>query len=481
MGMAALQGLSLLRINNQEKMTSISEKIISLLDRPKKSFRTEIGQWLEKYNPIIAVLDDDPTGCQTIHGIPVFTEWSDQSIDSIFREDLRTFYMLTNSRSMQPETANDVGYSIGQRLRKASKKYNRKLIVISRSDSTLRGHYPNEVNALASGLGKPDAKQVLIPAFFEGGRYTLNDIHYLDNNGEWIPAAQSPFAKDSSFGFTSSNLKNWIVEKSDGAVKIENIGSFPLENLESGGPDYVASVLKKYPFSHYVVNAISYEDLEAVALGCLKSDMDILFRTAASFINAIANIPLAPLLRGSDLTSSGKGGLVIVGSYVPKTTEQLTVLMEETEYEFHQIDVEKIFDPNLRPSVIQDAVAAVDKALQTDQIIVLYTSREVIKGADKSESLDIVNSVSGTLVELVQNLEVRPKFVLSKGGITSSDIATKALNVKRAQIKGQILEGVPVWELGPESRFPHIPYIVFPGNVGDNHALRNVLNKMQSQ
>ncbi|WP_158594570.1 four-carbon acid sugar kinase family protein [Ulvibacterium marinum] len=479
--MAALQGFWLLRIDNQKKMTSISEKIKSQLDRPKKSFKAEIGRWLAKHNPIIAVLDDDPTGCQTIHDIPVFTEWSDQTIDSIFREDIRTFYMLTNSRSMQPEKANDVGFNIGQRLQEASKKYNRKLIVISRSDSTLRGHYPNEVNALANGLGRPDAKQILIPAFFEGGRYTLNDIHYLENHGEWIPAAESPFAKDSSFGFTSTNLKDWIVEKSEGAIKIENIESFSLENLESGGPDYVASVLRQHLFSHYVVNAVSYEDLEAVAMGCLKSDTDILFRTAASFINAIANIPLAPLLHGSDLISSGKGGLVIVGSYVPKTTEQLTILMQETGYEFHQIEVEKIFDSNLRTSVIQDAVTAVDKALKVDRIIVLYTSREVVKGINKSESLDIVNSVSGTLVELVQNLEVRPKFILSKGGITSSDIATRALNVKRAEIKGQILEGVPVWELGPESRFPHMPYIVFPGNVGDNHALENVLNKMQPQ
>ena len=479
--MAALQGSLPLRINNQEKMTSISEKITSLLDRPKKSFKTEIGQWLAKHDPIIAVLDDDPTGCQTIHDIPVFTEWSDQSIDSIFREGLRTFYMLTNSRSMQPETANEVGYTIGRRLREASKKYGRKLIVISRSDSTLRGHYPNEVNALANGLGKPDATHILIPAFFEGGRYTLNDIHYLDNNGELIPAAESPFAKDSSFGFTSSNLRDWIVEKSDGEVKLENIGSFPLKNLEAEGPDYVSSVLKEDTFSHYVANAVSYEDLEAVALGCLKSDRDILFRTAASFINAIANIPLAPLLRGSDLIFSGTGGLVIVGSYVPKTTEQLTVLMEETGYEFHQIDVEKIFASNGRPSVILDAATALNKALQADRIMVLYTSRVVVKGASKSESLDIVNSVSETLVELVQNISVRPKFILSKGGITSSDIATKALNVKRAKIKGQILEGVPVWELGTESRFPQMPYIVFPGNVGDRHALCKVLNKMQPQ
>nr|GEX57316.1 ketose-bisphosphate aldolase, class-II [Tanacetum cinerariifolium] len=63
----------------------------------------------------------------------------------------------------------------------------------------------------------------------------------------------------------------------------------------------------------------------------------------------------------------------------------------------------------------------------------------------------------------------------SQGGITSSDIATKALEAKRAKIVGQALAGVPLWQLGPESRHPGVPYIVFPGNVGDSNALAKVV------
>ena len=61
--------------------------------------------------------------------------------------------------------------------------------------------------------------------------------------------------------------------------------------------------------------------------------------------------------------------------------------------------------------------------------------------------------------------------MVSKGGITSSVLATDALNVRRAQVLGQILPGVPVWQLGPEARYPGMPYVVFPGNVGGPDAL----------
>ena len=44
---------------------------------------------------------------------------------------------------------------------------------------------------------------------------------------------------------------------------------------------------------------------------------------------------------------------------------------------------------------------------------------------------------------------------------------------------GQVLPGVPVWELGPESRYPGLKYIVFPGNVGDSEAVREVVMKLR--
>ena len=83
------------------------------------------------------------------------------------------------------------------------------------------------------------------------------------------------------------------------------------------------------------------------------------------------------------------------------------------------------------------------------------------------------------LVRLLAGLGVRPAFIVAKGGITSSDLATKALGAKKALVLGQIVPGVPVWKMDRTSRFPEINYVVFPGNVGDDYALAEVCKKMK--
>jgi uncharacterized protein YgbK (DUF1537 family) len=111
--------------------------------------------------------------------------------------------------------------------------------------------------------------------------------------------------------------------------------------------------------------------------------------------------------------------------------------------------------------------------------VVIATSRELITSLDAASSLDIGARISAALVEVVQRLKVRPRYLIAKGGITSSDLATRALGVKRAMVLGQILPGVPVWELGAESKFPGLPYIVFPGNVGGREALKEAVEKIK--
>jgi uncharacterized protein YgbK (DUF1537 family) len=83
--------------------------------------------------------------------------------------------------------------------------------------------------------------------------------------------------------------------------------------------------------------------------------------------------------------------------------------------------------------------------------------------------------VSDALISLVQHLAVAPRYLIAKGGITSSDIATQGLGVRRALVLGQALPGVPVWQLGVEARFPGLGYVVFPGNVGADTALAELI------
>jgi uncharacterized protein YgbK (DUF1537 family) len=120
----------------------------------------------------------------------------------------------------------------------------------------------------------------------------------------------------------------------------------------------------------------------------------------------------------------------------------------------------------------------VNETLGDDSDVMVYTSRDLVAGQDAEENLAMGNQISDSLVDIVKRISVRPRYLLAKGGITSSDIATKALGIKRAIVLGQILPGVPVWKMGRETCFPDMPYIVFPGNVGGYDALVQILDKL---
>ena len=129
----------------------------------------------------IAVLDDDPTGIQTVHGVYVYTDWETDTIREAFRDSGSLFYILTNSRSFGRIQTEEVHRTIARRLLAVSGETNIPFLVILRGDSTLRGHYLLEPEImeqvfLEEGGLKTDG-EILCPAFFEGGRYTKDNIH----------------------------------------------------------------------------------------------------------------------------------------------------------------------------------------------------------------------------------------------------------------------------------------------------------------
>ena len=173
----------------------------------------------------VVVLDDDPTGTQTVHGVPVLTEWPHETLRAELTNDLPAFYLLTNSRSLQLAEAQAMNTEIGRNLVEAARQAGREFVVVSRSDSTLRGHFPGEVQALAEALRQDFDAWLIIPFFLEGGRYTINDIHYVAE-GEWfVPAGETEFARDAVFGYRASNLRQWVEEKTGGRVSSEAVAS----------------------------------------------------------------------------------------------------------------------------------------------------------------------------------------------------------------------------------------------------------------
>jgi uncharacterized protein YgbK (DUF1537 family) len=423
----------------------------------------------------VVVLDDDPTGTQTVHAIPVLTTWTVAALRAELANDLPACYLLTNSRSLPLAEARALNAEIGQHLSAAAASTGQRYVVVSRSDSTLRGHYPGEVEALAEALGGGFDATVIIPAFFEGGRYTIDDIHYVADGDRLLPAGTTEFARDAAFGYQASNLRHWVSEKSRGRMAPEAVVSLTLEDIRRGGPSRVAERLLEIPAGGVcVVNAASDRDLAVVVGGLLAAEAvgrRFMYRTAASFVPMRAGLARRPLLSAADLhlPASG-GGLVVVGSYVPKTSGQLAALLARPGMRSVEVSVHALLSGNEREEIARAAGVA-ERALRHGDDIVIYTGRTLVTGVDATSSLAIGRRVSDGLSAIVRAIATRPRYLIAKGGITSSDVATKGLNVKRAMVLGQILAGVPVWQLGPESRHPGMAYIVFPGNVGGPEAL----------
>jgi uncharacterized protein YgbK (DUF1537 family) len=461
-----------------------SELLDRLPDEWPQDLRPAIKKQVSAGGRKVVVLDDDPTGTQTIHGLPVLTEWSVPTLKAELENDLPAFYVLTNSRSFTLSIAQKINADIGHHLLEAAQQAGREFVVVSRSDSTLRGHFPGEVEALADALAQSYDGWIINPFFPEGGRYTINDVHYVDEGGVLVPAGQTEFARDRAFGYSASNLRQWVEEKTAGQIAAKDVASVSIDDLRREGPESVASLLMTLSGGRAcVINAAGYRDLEVFVMGLLAAEArgkKFLFRTAASFVQVRSGLSPRALLTQSELelTSTG-GGLIVVGSYVPRSTDQVNSLLTRTDILHTEISVEGLLDDQLREDEINRVVNEVDEAMHNGNDIVIFTSRRLLIGQDAKASLEIGQKVSQGLVAIVKHLKTAPRYILAKGGITSSDIATQALNVKKAMVIGQILPGVPVWKLGDESRFAGLAYIVFPGNVGDENAVVEVVRQLK--
>lgn len=441
-----------------------------------------IQNTLEAKSRKVWILDDDPTGTQTIAGLPVITTWDVDTLRAEFDQPEIACFVLTNSRGLTAEVSNELHREFMRNLREAAS--DRHFTLISRSDSTLRGHYPLETDVLAEAAGGADLT-LIAPYFAAGGRFTCNDTHYVAEQGQLIPAGDTPFARDAVFGYRNSHLPSWIEEKTNGAIKADDVICLPLETIRNHGPNAIARILIQIPIgSVVVVNAIEQSDIEVVTTAVLAVEAvgyTVVARTAASYVCARVGQRPPPLLTGEQISDDqGQGGLTIIGSHVPKTTAQLNQLKLRHDVDCIELNVSDLLDGKTRDAAVAAAIAATNSALARDRDTVVHTSRELIRSSDDTANLSISSEVSRALIEVVQNLAQRPRYLIAKGGITSSDTATEGLGVKRAIVQGQILPGVPVWALGPETKFPGLSYVIFPGNVGDDNAVAEAISKFNS-
>ena len=420
------------------------------------------------------VLDDDPTGTQTLRDVTVLTAWDAQTIGRHLGDPV--VFLSTNSRSLDEPAA----ARLARQAVTAAMGAGRPISLVSRSDSTLRGHFVAETRAIAEAMGAPDARILLAPFFGEGGRVTVEDVHLLEREGLRTPIGDTEYARDATFGFRSSNLRDWVAEKYAAAgMRSPALISLSLAMLRSGGPAAVAEALGSLAAGGVAIaNAETERDIEVTALGALwaeEAGLPLVARTAASYVRARAGRPPAPLLAADEATG-GPAGLIVVGSHVPTTSRQLAALLDSpasARITARELSVESMLTEG-RATVVE-AARSLDRTLAAGRIGLAATER-----IRRDVDLAAGRRISGALVDVVRRLERRPDWIIAKGGITSSDIAVHGLGMREPRVAGQLLPGVPVWVGGRESRWPGLPLVVFPGNVGDPTWLADAVGLLEA-
>lgn len=442
---------------------------------------------IEASNKKIVVLDDDPTGVQTVHDITVYTNWTKDSIGKGFNEENNLFYILTNSRGFTVDQTTKTHHEIAQVVDEVSRETGKEYIFISRSDSTLRGHYPLETEILKEEYEKNTGKkidgEVLCPFFKEGGRFTIDDVHYVKYGDELVPAGDTEYAKDKTFGYSASNMKEYVEEKTSGAYKAADVTCISLESIHNVDIEGITEQLMAVEdFNKVVVNAIDYVDVKVFCVALYRAmarGKVFMFRTAAAIVKVMGGVTDQPLLTREQMVvkETSNGGIVIVGSHTQKTTSQVEALREVEGLEFIEFNSDLVLDDAAFQEEIANTLKKEEAFISEGKTVVVYTKRKllVVENDTKEDALVRSVKISDAVQSLVGKLTVTPSFVIAKGGITSSDVGTKALAVQKANVLGQIKPGIPVWQTGEESKYPLTPYVIFPGNVGEVSTLKEAV------
>ncbi len=434
----------------------------------------------------IIVLDDDPTGSQTVHSCLLLTRWDVATLKDGLQDDAPLFFVLTNTRGMDAERAAAVTREVCVNLKQSLDELTAagqpiNPLVVSRSDSTLRGHYPVETDVIAEQLGPFDA-HFMVPAFFEGGRITRDSIHYLMVDGREVPVHETEFARDSVFGYSYSYLPDYVEEKTRRRIKSSEVERFLLADVRG---DSLPRLLALKGNVCCAVDGEIQADLNHFCSQLIEAadqGKRFLFRSGASLLTALAQLPPQPVAAQSMATyvRDGRAGAVVVGSHVKKTTEQLHALLKMPDIEPIEVDVERIDQDRQR--LLEDIISQTDQAHEQGRTSVIYTSRVEKTFAYHAIRLAFGERVSELLMDIVRNLPTSLGFLISKGGITSNDVLSSGLALRTSRVVGQILPGCSVVRCPAEHpRYPELPVVIFPGNVGDENALIEAYTRLSGQ
>ena len=417
----------------------------------------------------VVVLDDDPTGVQTLAGIRVLLSWDAGRVRAAL-SGRRSVHLITNTRALPTAS---VRAFVADAARVACEGAPDAAVVL-RGDSTLRGHLVEEylgVRDVVTPSGWPVL--LLVPALPSAGRVTIGGVHLYERDGQRTPLHETEYAQDGVFAYSSARLLEWAEERSAGLFARAVGRELHLDVLRSRGPAAVTEALLALHGSAcpavLAPDAETVGDLEVVAQGyraATAHGASVVVRCAPTFAGVLAGTT-APALLPPPVADTV---LVVCGSYVPQTTRQLSRLLHARPRSLVEADVVALAGKKPEAEVTERA-ADVSRRLAAHRFAVLATPRERPPG---TASLDAGERIAARLAQVVAGARPRPSLVVAKGGITAAVTLRDGVGAAEAEVVGPIEPGVSLWS----ARWPdghELDYLVVPGNVGDDDLLARLV------
>jgi uncharacterized protein YgbK (DUF1537 family) len=413
------------------------------------------------------VLDDDPTGTQAVQDVPVLLRWSPDAVRAAL-VTAPSVHLLTNARALDASGAEKVTFDAASTARLAMPDAR----IVLRGDSTLRGHLLAEYRAAArAAFAQREPVVMLVPALPAAGRVTLAGVHYAGS----VPVHETAYARDGVFSYRSSRLLEWAEERTEGLLPADSGIEVPLHELRDRGSDAVLGALLEASGrerSAVVPDVETGDDLSVIADGARRAyelGLPLLIRSAPTFVGVLTGTGADGFAPPPD---ADDGLLVVCGSYVERTTEQLESLYEARAVAPIEVHVGALLgSPDDASAEVARAAQLADARLRSDGIAVLATPRHRPAGA---LSLSAGMRVAHGLAQVLPAMACVPGVVLAKGGITAHVTAASGLGCDRALVVGPIATGIARWRVSVDGR--ELDFVVFPGNVGDQDHLSAVVS-----
>lgn len=459
---------------------------------------------------MVVYLEDDSTGVQKSHDVYLITNHSESGIRSGIRAAReaghRLIFILTNSRALSAGQAEVLNREIAQTLARTAGEEGLTFRIGSRSDSTLRGHFPLEPLALMDALepyaGKHDGLIVTHAFLTDLGRITVNGVHMLrmmkgDGSFWYRPVHMTRFAQDRRFGYPTSNMAEYVEYKFAtsglGVVKAGDVLHIGIDAIREGGPEEVSKRLLKAEDGRVItLDVVTSRDLQVFVLGLLMAERDgkkYIYRSAASLPSARVNMRDIPVLRGEEIFGGKRlvrNVLCLWGSIVELSNTQLeTALNKISDMAPVSLDVMKVLKSNEdRRDAIGLALKRTEEAFKVGKHALVYTvPRTEYPPGSLSDEARAANQqkIAAALQEVYNRVSVNPAVVIFKGGVTAST-GLLSSGAKRVYVMGQVAPGIPIVKILPQNndRFPgeEIIMILGPGNVGVPETYVRIIEKL---